>query len=129
MSTYHPLDPFDDSAPTRLARMGITDAHGKANSETLPVFAGIFSAHFYERAMDFYANPTVAESIAMSLSALSDRRGYEQMFVFLCLQYDAMQEPIPDPAWWIAGCTDVVREFMEIFTVRLCELAAKAADP
>ena len=130
MPTYHPLDPFDDSAPTRLARMGITDAHGNPNSDTLPVFAGIYSAHFYEQSMDCYGNPDVVSTIATSLSTLNDRQGYEQMYVFLCLQYDAMQVPIPDPVWWIAGCTDVVREFMTAFTMRLRELTdAKGADP
>ena len=124
------LDPFDDSAPTRLARMGVTDTLGKPNSEILPVFAGIFSALFYEQSMDCYNNPAVVSSIATSLSAMNDRCGYEQMFVFLCLQYDAIHIPIPDPVWWIAGNTEVVREFMTIFAVRLCELASeKGADP
>jgi hypothetical protein len=119
------LDPFDDSASTRLARMGLTDFNGKPNTKALPVFAGIFSALFYEHSMDCYDNPAVISSIAMSLAALKDRQGYEQMFVFLCLQYDAIRIPIPDPVWWIAGNSDVVREFMGIFTARLCELAAE----
>ena len=124
------IDPFGDSATTRLERMGITDACGKPNSEILPVFAGIFSALFYEQSMDCYSDPTVITSIANSLSALNDRQGYEQMFVFLCLQYDAIHLPIPDPIWWIAGNTEVVREFMCHFAIRLCVLASeKEADP
>ena len=129
MST-HPLDPFDDSAPARLARMGIATPDGKPNTATFPVFAGIFSAHFYEQSLDCYGNPAIVSSVAISLSALIERGEYEQMFMFLCLQYDAMLQPIPDPVWWIAGNAEVVREFMEIFTVRLCELVAgKEADP
>ena len=124
------LSPFDDSAQTRLERMGITDTNGKPNSEIMPVFSGIFSAHFYEHAMDCYDNPDVVSSIAAKLSASSNSHGYKQRFVFLCLQYDAIRLPIPDPVWWIAGNADVVSEFMDAFTAHLCELASsKGADP
>jgi len=122
----HPLDPFAPTAPTRLTRMRLTTPDNKPNPHTMPVFAGIFSAIFYEQAMDLYGNPTVTTSIATSLLELRDQRKYEQMFVFLCLQYDAMHIPIPDPVWWIAGNSDVVREFMDAFTTRLCELVAES---
>jgi len=46
------LDPFDDSASTRLVRIGLTDFNGKPNTKTLSVFAGIFSALIYEHSMD-----------------------------------------------------------------------------
>lgn len=120
------LGPFGDSAFIRLCRMGLFDSDGKPNPDTLPVFAGIFCAQFFDDMLETHDDRRIIRVACRMFGELRARREYEDMLVFLCIQYDAMRRTLPDPVWHISGNRGLVRAFMDAFASRLSELAEGA---
>jgi hypothetical protein len=120
-----PADPFDGSAPARLARMGLLTADGAPNLTTLPVYAGIFTADFFDAITDFYDDSRVLRGVCDAFAEYRARREYESLFVFLCVQHDAIFKPLPSPLWWFAGVPALVEAFSDCFAIRLAELVGE----
>jgi hypothetical protein len=118
-------NPFDGSAPARLARMKLLTPDNKPNAATLPVYAGIFSANFFDAITDFYDDRVILQSICDTFNEYLERRDYERMLVFLCIQHDAMFRTLPDPLWWICGVPELIEAFLDCFIVRLSELVGE----
>jgi len=48
------------------------------------------------------------------------------MLVLLCIQYDFMFKPLPDPVLWLAGHPRALAAFMPLFMDRLNNLLVNA---
>ena len=53
-SVFHPDDPFDDSVPERLRRMGLLTVEGKPDLEAMAVVSRLYAGEFYDDLYDFY---------------------------------------------------------------------------
>jgi hypothetical protein len=115
-------DPFDGSAPARLIRMNLLKPNGEPNPTTLPAYAGIFTADFFDAIADFYDDDRILRSVCDILADYHAHREYERTLVFLCIQHDAILKPLPDPLWWMAGVPMLVNAFLDCFIERLSEL-------
>ena len=41
----------------------------------------------------------------------------------ICLQYDALSQPLPNPIWWISGDSELAGDFAERFICHLKKLS------
>ena len=46
-----------------------------------------------------------------------------QKFLLICLQYDALSQPLPNPIWWISGDSELAGDFAEHFICHLKKLS------
>jgi hypothetical protein len=106
--------------------MGLLTPDGKPDPYILPVFAGIFCAQFFDDMLETHDDRRVIRVACQIFGELRARREYEDMLVFLCIQYDAMRRTLPDPVWHISGNRELIRAFMDSFASRLAELAEDA---
>jgi hypothetical protein len=120
------LGPFGGAASIRLSRMGLLAPDGKPDPDILPVFAGIFCAQFFDDMLETHDDRRVIRVACQIFGELRARREYEDMLVFLCIQYDAMRRTLPDPVWHISGNRELIRAFMDSFASRLTALAEDA---
>lgn len=118
--------PFDDSAVERHFRMGLLDAVGKPNLNTITVLSQLYAGLFYDDLCDFYGSIEEVTSICSSLISLSDKSDFRQIFLVLCTDYDTMLCPLPEPIWWISGSAVLVPPFLAGFVRRLNQLVNKA---
>lgn len=115
-------DPFDESTAARLKRMGILQPTGEVNIETMRAFVQIFAGLFFDHLCDFYSDQEEVSAVAAAFSELSARKDCQNIYLLISLQYDAIRKPLPDPIWWLAGCTPALSLFCLGFVERLLEL-------
>ena len=48
---------------------------------------------------------------------------HRQTFLLICLQYDALSQPLPNPIWWISGDSELAGDFAERFICHLKKLS------
>jgi len=53
---YRGFSPFDNSATSRLMRMGLLGTNGAANVDAVSVIAKVYSGLFYDTLYDFYGD-------------------------------------------------------------------------
>ena len=66
-SVFHPYDPFDDSVPERLRRMGLLTAEGKPDWEAMAVVSRLYAGEFYDDLYDFYSDMRSVNSVCREL--------------------------------------------------------------
>lgn len=119
-------DPFDDSAPERLRRMGLLTAEGKPDRDALAVAARLYAGAFYDDLCDFYSD---MGSVSAVCRELTERIGSEDPrlpFLSICSAYDAMYCALPEPVWWMAGNLELVSHFSHGFIRRLSEFTEES---
>ena len=104
-SIFHPYDPFDDSVPERLRRMGLLTAEGKPDRDAMAVVSRLYAGEFYDDLYDYY----------------SDAEDARLPFLSICSAYDAIYRSLPAPIWWMAGNLEVAAQFAAGFLRRLSE--------
>lgn len=112
-------DPFDGSAEARLSHMGLLDRKGHLDKSAMQVFTCIFSGLFFDDLCDFYDDQEKLQAIFLMFQELAERRDHQRMFLLLSLQYDYLRKPLPDPVWWLSGCSEAVALFMSGFLAQL----------
>jgi len=117
-SKTHASTPFDDSATTRLERMGIIDSDGNLNNSTITTLAGIFAGLFYDDLREYTGDTRTLQNIYEMFKELYRNKDYQRMYLFLAIQHDRIIKPLPDPVWWIAGHSEVITAFMILFFKR-----------
>ena len=63
-------DPFDGSAPARLAHMGLLRKDGSPETGAMAVFIRIFAGSFFDEICDFYDNPQQIKAVLSAFSEL-----------------------------------------------------------
>lgn len=66
-SVFHPYDPFDDSVPERLRRMGLLTVEGKPDLEAMAVVSRLYAGEFYDDLYDFYSDMRNVNSVCREL--------------------------------------------------------------
>ena len=123
-----PHSPFDDSAIERLRRMGLADADGQADGDAITVFARIFAGQFYDDLCDFYQNGDMVQDVIVQMLDTAENADPRQRFLLICLQYDAMFRPLPDPVWWVSGTPALAEPFAGYFLAHLRQLNQSAME-
>lgn len=124
-----PPDPFDGSAEARLQRMGLLAADGTINEAVLSVFIQIFAASFFYNLCDAHSDREHLEQIAEAFSELAGRNDPLHIYLLISLQYDALRRPLPDPVWWLAGCSPVRNRFSIGFAQTLVQMVSGINHP
>ena len=115
--------PFDNSAGARLRHMGLLHEDGTPDQQRIKVLGEVFAGQFFD---DLYGFQQDAEAAGKSLGDfLRETKGATAKYRFLlvCLQYDAIRRPLPDPVWWLSGNAQLADLFSASFAARLQEMA------
>lgn len=114
--------PFDDSAPERLRRMGLTDEKGSPDRDALSICSCIFAGQFFDDLCDYFESYEDVRELISNLSESAEDAAGKQKFLLVCLQYDAIYRTMPDPVWWISGNPAAAELFAEGFIAHLRQL-------
>ena len=111
-------DPFDGSVRAHLEHMGIVDEEGKMIDSSMSVFASIFAGLFFDDLCDYFERSEDLLTVYEAFAALHKKADCHSMYLLMSVQYDYMRKPLPDPVWWLAGDSAVVKMFMALFMER-----------
>ena len=125
-SVFHPYDPFDDSVPGRLRRMGLLTEEGKPDREAMVVVSRLYAGAFYDDLYDFYNDMRSVNCVCRELIDLVDAEDARLPFLSICSAYDAIYRSLPAPIWWIAGNLEVAAQFAAGFLRRLSEFTEES---
>ena len=114
--------PFDDSAPDRLRRMGLTDEKGSPDRDAVSICSCIFAGQFFDDLCDYFESYEDVRELISNLSESAENAAGKQKFLLVCLQYDAIYRTLPDPVWWISGNPVAAELFAAGFTAHLKQL-------
>ncbi len=114
--------PFDDSAPDRLRRMGLTDEKGSPDRDALSICSCIFAGQFFDDLCDYFESYEDVRELISSLSESAEDAAGKQKFLLVCLQYDAIYRTLPDPVWWISGNPATAELFAKGFIAHFRQL-------
>ena len=67
--------PFDDSAPVRLRRMGLTDEKGSPDRDALSICSCIFAGQFFDDLCDYFESWEDVRELISSLSESAEEIG------------------------------------------------------
>ncbi len=109
--------PFDSAAIHRLRRMGLAAADGTVDRDAMAVFCRIFAGQFYDDLRDYHQGDPAAVKAALTL--LADAGDPHGKFLMICLQYDSIYRPLPDPVWWLSGSPAFAEAFADGFLAHL----------
>ena len=105
-----PHNPFDDGAKARLHRMGLLRIDGSVDEATLNALSRACSGLLFDE-------------ILRRLYEAAEQAEPRQKFLLICLQYDALSQPLPNPIWWISGDSELAGDFAERFICHLKKLS------
>ena len=108
-------NPFDDSALPRLQRMGLLSATGEADRDAIASLSTVYAGLLFDTLCDYNQCFDEVKTTLDSFLQMVDGADDQQKFLLLCLQYDAIYAPIPDPIWWISGNSNLRELFSELF--------------
>ena len=119
-SIFHPYDPFDDSVPERLRRMGLLTAGGKPDRDAMAVVSRLYAGAFYDDLYDFYSDMRSVNSVCRDLTDLLDMEEDVRLpFLSICSAYEAIYCALPASVWWMAGNLELPARFADGFLRRL----------
>ena len=114
--------PFDDCALSRQKRMGVLTGEGKADLNTIHTLAHVYAALFFDRLCDTNADMDKCVAICEELSQLLQTGSARQLLLSICVQYDALLTPLPEPIWWSVGNQEIIAPYVKEFVRQLSRL-------
>lgn len=121
--TKRETNPFDGSACARLRRMGLITAPGQIDKTAMDAFVRIFTASLFDDLRDAYGDGEQLSNILAIFAEVGKSKNAQKIFLMISLQYDVLHKPLPDPIWWLWGCSLARVQFSWGFTEYLSELA------
>lgn len=118
-----PQNPFDDGAKARLHRMGLLRIDGSVDEATLNALSRAYSGLLFDDLCDTCQNSCEITDILRRLYEAAEQAEPRQKFLLICLQYDALSQPLPNPIWWISGDSELAGDFAEHFICHLKKLS------
>lgn len=119
ISRHRAHSPFDDSAIERLRRMGLLLEDGGPDQEAVAVLARVYAGQFFDDLCDFCQDMAAVQGTLGRFVADAERQEARKKFLLLCLQYDAIYRPLPDPVWWLSGNLELADLFSAGFVAHL----------
>lgn len=123
LRTTRPQNPFDDGAEARLHRMGLLTIDGNADESSMNALSRAYSGLLFDDLCDFCQTPSDVLEILQKFYKGAERAEARQKFLLLCLQYDALSQPLPNPIWWISGDPELAGDFADRFICHLKKLS------
>ncbi len=111
--------PFDDSAGVRLRRMGLLQDDGAPDRKRVSVLGEVFAGQFFDDLYDFRQDAEAAEKSLGNFLKEAEGATAKYRFLLVCLQYDAIRRPLPDPVWWLSGNAQLADLFSTSFIAHL----------
>lgn len=119
------LRPFDDSAVERVLRMGLISAEGKPDRDALAVLSCVFAGQYFDDLCDYCQDLRDVRTGLSQFFEDTEQAAIKEQFLQICLQYDAICQPLPAPVWWISSNIDLIELFSLGFIEHLRQLAEK----
>ena len=113
--TVRAQNPFDDGAEERLRRMNMIHAEGTINKPALFALSGVYAGLFFDDLCDFHQDYSLVKDDLNQLFAAADKAESRQKFLLICLQYDGLSQPLPNPIWWISGNPELAGIFADAY--------------
>lgn len=104
-------NPFDDGADDRLIRMGLLSEDGTASAVSVTTLSQAFAGLLFDEMCDFYQDYSIVQDELRRLFDAAEQADGRQRFLMICLQYDRLCRPLPDPVWWISGNPSLASQF------------------
>lgn len=118
-------NPFDDGAEERLCRMGLVTSEGEVERDAIITLSNVYAGLFFDDLCDFYQDYScVQKELEQFFTATKNAEG-RQKFLGICLQYDGLSQPLPNPIWWISGNQNIAGMFADSYIQhlkRLCDV-------
>lgn len=131
MNLYHtPMmpGPFDDTAQARQKRMGLIDDSGRPDQVALAAMARVYAGLMFDDLCESSPDMERVYAVCERFKSLAGAGETRKTMIFICLQYDGMLRPLPDPIWWIAGSDALLVPFVETFVHCIAEYAQYPDD-
>lgn len=109
--------PFDDSAVGRIRRMNLISESGKTNCSAVGVLSRVYAGQYFDDLCDFCQSFEEVRKGLLQFLSDAEKAEPKDKFLRICLLYDAIFRPLPDPIWWISGNPELV----ELFSVGFIE--------
>lgn len=122
MKEIYKVGPFDDSAASRLAHMGLLDRNGQIDTTHVDTLSHIMAGLFFDGLCDHYNDLASVNGIYQDLRDYLAQGDYRRLLLRYSLQYDMLHEPLPSAVWWLTGDQDMVKTFLDSFMKYLGEL-------
>ena len=123
LRTTRPQNPFDDGAEARLHRMGLLTIDGNADEASMNALSHAYAGLLFDDLCDFCQTPSDVLEILRKFYMSAEHAEARQKFLLLCLQYDALSQPLPNPLWWISGDPELAGDFADHFICHLKKLS------
>lgn len=115
--------PFDDSAVERQRRMGLILDDGTPDRDAVTVLARVLAGQYFDDLCDFCQDADAVLDVLRRFLGEAEGAPPQRRFLLLCLQYDAIYRPLPDPVWWLSGNQKLAGLFSAGFVAHLRRLA------
>lgn len=116
-------NPFDDGVGERLCRMGVISADGEVNRIVLEALSNVYAGVLFDDMCDFYQDYNSVETNLRQLFAVTETAEEHQKFLLICLQYDGLRQPLPNPIWWISGNPELATAFADNYILHLKQIS------
>ena len=103
--------------------MGLLRIDGSVDEATLGALSRAYSGLLFDDLCDTCQNSCEITEILRRLYEAAEQAEPRQKFLLLCLQYDALSQPLPNPIWWISGDSELAGDFAERFICHLKKLS------
>ena len=111
--------PFDDSALDKQLRMGLIGENGGPNVDALSVLGRVYAGLFFESLSDAGNGMEKVFGICERIIETVKKEDIKQALLAICVQYDAIIRPLPEPLWWIVGNQELTGPFVRAFAKSL----------
>ena len=117
--------PFDDSAKARQTRMGLLQSDGKADQDAVAILSRVYAGLLFDDLCESSPDMERVYAVCDRMAELLAQGSAKKALLYICLQYDGLLRPLPEPIWWIVGNPALVEPFCEGFIRRLSEFKAE----
>lgn len=108
--------PFDDSAKARQMRMGLLRDGGAADQDAIAVLSRVFAGLLFDDLCESSPDMERVFEVCKRISQLQKSGDAKKALLYICLQYDRLLQPLPEPIWWIVGNPALVESFVNGFS-------------
>ena len=99
--------------------------NGRADADAVSALARVYAGLMFDDLCEMSPDIERVNAICDHFDALLAEGDVRKALLYICIQYDGMLRPLPEPIWWIVGNPALVEPFVEGFVRRLSEFRAE----